>query len=55
MAAPNSKATLTDHCLRALGYPVIEINVALLFGAAILITLYSIYIPLAFQCCDSCF
>jgi len=27
MAAPNSKATLTDHCLRALGYPVIEINV----------------------------
>lgn len=27
MAAPNSKATLIDHCLRALGYPVIEINV----------------------------
>ena len=27
MAAPNSKATLTDHCLRSLGYPVIEINV----------------------------
>ena len=27
MAAPNSKATLVDHCLRSLGYPVIEINV----------------------------
>ena len=27
MEAPNSKATLIDHCLRALGYPVIEINV----------------------------
>lgn len=27
MAAPNSKATLVDHCLRSLGAPVIEINV----------------------------
>ena len=27
MAAPNSKATLSDHCLRSLGAPVLEINV----------------------------
>ena len=27
MAAPNSKQTLIDHCLRSLGAPVIEINV----------------------------
>ncbi len=27
MAAPNSKDTFKDHCLRALGHPVIEINV----------------------------
>ena len=27
MAAPNSKATLADHCLRSLGAPVLEINV----------------------------
>ena len=27
MAAPNSKATLKEYCLRALGKPVIEINV----------------------------
>ena len=27
MAKPNSRATLQDHCLRALGAPVIEINV----------------------------
>ena len=27
MAVPNSRATLTDYCLRALGAPVIEINV----------------------------
>jgi hypothetical protein len=27
MAAPNSKITLIDHCLRSLGAPVIEINV----------------------------
>lgn len=27
MAAPNSKATLSDHCMRALGAPVLEINV----------------------------
>ena len=27
MAKPNSRSTLQDHCLRALGAPVIEINV----------------------------
>ena len=27
MAVPNSKATLKEYCLRALGKPVIEINV----------------------------
>ena len=27
MAAPNSKATLKEYCLRSLGKPVIEINV----------------------------
>lgn len=27
MAAPNSRQTLIDHCLRRLGEPVIEINV----------------------------
>ena len=27
MAAPNSKDTLKDYCLRQLGFPVIEINV----------------------------
>ena len=27
MAAPNSRQTLIDHCLRRLGDPVIEINV----------------------------
>lgn len=27
MAAPNSKTTLIDHCLRSLGAPVLEINV----------------------------
>ena len=27
MAAPNSKATLKEYCLRALGKPVIEVNV----------------------------
>ena len=27
MAVPNSKSTLKEYCLRALGKPVIEINV----------------------------
>ena len=27
MAVPNTKATLKEYCLRALGKPVIEINV----------------------------
>ena len=27
MAAPNSRQTLIDHCLRRLGDPVIEINI----------------------------
>ena len=27
MAVPNSKTTLKEYCLRALGKPVIEINV----------------------------
>ena len=27
MAIPNTKATLKDYCLRALGSPVIELNV----------------------------
>ena len=27
MAVPNSRDTLIDYCLRALGHPVIEINV----------------------------
>ena len=27
MAAPNSKATLKEYCLRRLGKPVIEINI----------------------------
>ena len=28
MATPNSRATLKEYCLRSLGKPVIEINVA---------------------------
>ena len=27
MAIPNTKATLKDYCLRALGSPVIDVNV----------------------------
>ena len=28
MAKPNSRATLSDYCLRQLGAPILEINVA---------------------------